>query len=128
MVSCCAAQKSFNSSISDTSIDLCQHCLLNYLPFQSLHDLDYEFTVSNEINISEEEMDGLMHLKFNLNWAECFHTISSFPNFTSVDITVYQHGKNVLYLFYNIAQRNIKKEIFRRFRVDIELYQSAFCI
>jgi hypothetical protein len=26
---------------------------------------------------------------------------------TSVDITVYQHGKNVLYLFYNIAQRNI---------------------
>jgi hypothetical protein len=30
-----------------------------------------------------------------------------------------------LYLFYNIAQRNIKKEIFRRFRVDIELYQHG---
>jgi hypothetical protein len=28
---------------------------------------------------------------------------------TSVDITVYQYGKNVLYLFYNIAERNIKK-------------------
>jgi hypothetical protein len=64
MVSCCVAQKSFNSSIGDTTIDLCQHCLLSYLPFQSLDDLDYEFTVSNEINISEEEMDGLMHLKF----------------------------------------------------------------
>ena len=45
-----------------------------------------------------------------------------FPISTSVDITIYQYGKNVLYLFYNIAQRNIKKEIFRRFRVDIELY------
>ena len=31
-----------------------------------------------------------------------------------------QFGKNVLYLFYNIAQRNIKKEIFRRFRVAID--------
>ena len=35
-----------------------------------------------------------------------------FPISTSVDITVYQYGKNVLYLFYNIAKRNIKKEIF----------------
>ena len=26
-----------------------------------------------------------------------FHTISSFPNSTSVDITVYQYGKKVLY-------------------------------
>jgi hypothetical protein len=40
----------------------------------------------------------------------------------SVDITVYQYGKNVLYFFYNIAQRNIKKEIFR---VDFELYQHG---
>ena len=32
---------------------------------------------------------------------------------------------DVLYLFYNIAKRNIKKEIFRRFRVDIELYQHG---
>ena len=45
-----------------------------------------------------------------------------FPISTSVDITVYQYGKNVLYFFYNIAQRNIKKEIFR---VDIELYQHG---
>jgi hypothetical protein len=29
--------------------------------------------------------------------------------------------KKVLYLFYNIAQRNIKKEILRCFRVDTEL-------
>ena len=46
-----------------------------------------------------------------------------FPISMSVDITVYQYGKNVSYLFYNIAERNIKKEIFRHFRVDIELYQ-----
>ena len=46
-----------------------------------------------------------------------------FPISTSVDITIYQYGKNVLYLFYNIAQKNIKKDIFRHFRVDIEFYQ-----
>jgi hypothetical protein len=77
--------------------------------------------------------------KHDARRAECFHTISSFPNFhdilllehitecpiTHLNITVYQYGKNVLYLFYNIAQRNIKKEIFRRFRVDIELYQHG---
>ena len=34
-----------------------------------------------------------------------------FPISTSVDITVYQHGKNVLYFFYNIVQRNIKYNI-----------------
>ena len=49
---------------------------------------------------------------------------SQFPR-VLIDITVCQYGKNVLYLFYNIAQRNIKKEIFRRFRVDIELYQHG---
>jgi hypothetical protein len=65
----------------------------------------------------------------------CSHATSRFSQtFTRVSITLYKHGKcflflkyqygkNVLYLFYNIAQRNIKKEIFRRFRVDIELYQ-----
>jgi hypothetical protein len=122
--------------------------------------------------------------KHDARRAECFHTISSFPNSTSVDITIYQYGKNVLYIFYNIAmskarrirkfsvftsggkfpvltlsyintalsqsafriykcyiiklyintinvlylfiaQRNIKKGIFRRFRVDIELYQHG---
>ena len=60
-----ACTKSFNSSIDNTTIDLCQHCLANSLPFQSLDDIEYQFTVSKGINISEEEMDRLMHLKFN---------------------------------------------------------------
>ena len=47
-----------------------------------------------------------------------------FPISKSVDITIYQYGKK-FYLFYNIAQRNIKKEIFWCFRVDIELYQHG---
>ena len=46
-----------------------------------------------------------------------------FPIFTSVDITVYQYGKNVLYFFYNIAQRTLTEEWREIFRVDIELYQ-----
>jgi hypothetical protein len=44
-----------------------------------------------------------------------------FKYISSVDITVHQCGK-MFYIFYNIAQRNIKKEIFR---VDIELRQHG---
>ena len=56
-----------------------------------------------------------------------------FPIFTSVDTTVYQYGKNVLYFFYNIAQRTLKEEWREIFRVDIcnintALSQSAFRI
>ena len=40
----------------------------------------------------------------------------------SVDITVYQHGKNVL---HNIAQRTLTEEWREVFRVDIELYQHG---
>ena len=48
-----------------------------------------------------------------------------FPIFTSVDITVYQYEKNVLYFFYNIAQRTLTEEWREIFRVDIELYQHG---
>ena len=48
-----------------------------------------------------------------------------FPIFTSVDITVYQYGKNVLYFFYNIAQRTLTEEWLEISRVDIELYQHG---
>ena len=48
-----------------------------------------------------------------------------FPIFTSVDIIVYQYGKNVLYFFYNIAQRTLTEEWREIFRVDIELYQHG---
>ena len=42
-----------------------------------------------------------------------------FPIFASVDITVYQYGKNALYFFYNIAQRTLTEEWREIFRVDI---------
>ena len=48
-----------------------------------------------------------------------------FPISTSVDITVYQYGKNVLDFFYNIAQRTLAEEWREIFRVDIELYQHG---
>jgi hypothetical protein len=47
--------------------------------------------------------------KHDARRAECFHTISSFPNSTSVDITIYQYGKNVLYIFYNIAMSKARR-------------------
>ena len=48
-----------------------------------------------------------------------------FPISTSVDITVYQYGKNVLYFFYNIAQRTLTERWREIFRVDVELYQHG---
>ena len=54
-----------------------------------------------------------------------FTQFRDFPIFTSVDITVYQHGKNVLYFFYNIAQRTLTEKWREIFRVDIELYQHG---
>ena len=42
-----------------------------------------------------------------------------FPIFTSVDITVYQYGKNVLYFFYNIARRTLTEKWREIFHVDI---------
>ena len=41
---------------------------------------------------------------------KCFTQFRVFPIFTSVDITVYQYGKNVLYFFYNVAQRTLTEE------------------
>ena len=54
-----------------------------------------------------------------------FSQFRIFPIFTSVDITVYQYGKNVLYLFYNIAQITLTEEWREIFRVYIELYQHV---
>ena len=39
--------------------------------------------------------------------------------------TVYQYGKNVLYFFYNIAQRTLTEEWREIFRVEIELYKHV---
>ena len=53
------------------------------------------------------------------------HNFEFFQFLTSVDITVYQYVKNVLYFFYNIEQRTLTKEWREIFRVDIELYQHG---
>ena len=56
-----------------------------------------------------------------------------FPIFTSVDITVHQYRKNVLYFFYNIAQRTLTEKwreisLLTQSNVDTALSQSAFRI
>ena len=58
--------KSFDTNdIAKNSINTCQNCLAYSLPFQTLDDLDYEFTVLNGNNVSEQDMDRLRQLKFN---------------------------------------------------------------
>ena len=63
--------------------------------------------------------------------------IRVFPISTSVDITVYLYGKNVLYFFYNIAQKNTKLlqwmsggkfSVFTSSYVNMALNQSAIRI
>jgi hypothetical protein len=39
--------------------------LTNILPFQTLNDLEYQFTVLNGNNVSEKDMDRSNNLKFN---------------------------------------------------------------
>ena len=56
--------KSFDPNIGNT-IDVCQKCLANTLPFQTVDDLHYELNVLNGNNVSEENMDRLKYLKFN---------------------------------------------------------------
>ena len=64
-----------------------------------------------------------------------------FPTSTSVDITVYQYGKNVLYLFYNIVMSKARRmqkifvftsggkfSVFTLSYVNTALNQSAFRI
>ena len=58
--------KSFDTNdIAENSINTCQNCLAYSLPFQTLYDLDYEFTVLNGNNVSEQDMDRLRQLKSN---------------------------------------------------------------
>ena len=67
----------------------------------------------------------LIYSHINTSGYCVFTQFRVFPIFTSVDITVYQYGKNVLYFFYNIAQRTLTEEWREIFRVDIELYQHG---
>ena len=58
--------KSFDTNnIAENSINTCQNCLTYSLPFQTLDDLDYEFTVLNGNNVSEQDIDRLSQLEFN---------------------------------------------------------------
>ena len=58
--------KSFDTNvIAKRSINTCQNCLDDSLPFQKLDDFDYEFTVLKGNNVNERDMDRLIHLKFN---------------------------------------------------------------
>jgi hypothetical protein len=111
-----------------TKILLDKHAIIRYHIFSWLY-IEYLTNIKHFPCLYQHEWKlGKREIvwKYDARRAECFHTISSFPNSTSVDIYNFiSIRKKVLYLFYNMAQRNIKKEIFRRFRVDIELYQHG---
>jgi hypothetical protein len=71
---------------------------------------DYEFTVSNRINISEEEMDRLMHLKFNP--FDMSNNIALFENNANLD----KSSKiNCEYYLPNYFKRQINNENLNNF-------------
>ena len=58
--------KSFDTNvIAKRSINTCQNCLDDSLPFQKLDDFDYEFIVLKGNNVNDQDMDRLSRLKFN---------------------------------------------------------------
>ena len=63
-VPACTKSLNLNDSNIIPTIDLCQHCLAETLPFQTLDESEYEFTMNGN-NISEDDMDRLRHLKFD---------------------------------------------------------------
>ena len=63
--------------------------------------------------------------KHDARRAECFNTISSFSNFHECSYNCISIRKNVLYFFYNIAQKTLTEEWREIFRVDKELYQHG---
>ena len=78
-----------------------------WLTFNSLLLKKYKtFSVSiySYINTSGNWKNEKLCGNTTLAGRSVFTQFRVFPIFTSVDITVYQYGKNVLYFFYNIAQ------------------------
>mgnify|MGYP002804047169 FL=1 len=58
--------KSFDTKvIAKRSIDTCQNCLEDSLPFHKLDDFDYKLSVLKGNNVNDRDMDRLSHLKFN---------------------------------------------------------------
>ena len=70
--------------IAKRSINACQNCLDDSLPFQKLDDFDYEFTVLKGNNINDWDMDRLSRLKFK-------------PFDTHSDIALTSNNKNLNY-------------------------------
>ena len=77
-----------------------------------------------------------MHV-FTPEGRSVFTQFRVFPISTSVDITVYQYGRNVLYLFYDMGQKNmhevlegnfLKFPVFTSSYINTALGQSAFRI
>ena len=63
-VPCCVKSHDINTTL-EMSINTCQNCITDSLPFQTLDDLDFELTLLKGNNLSEQDMDRLKSLKFN---------------------------------------------------------------
>ena len=99
--------KSFDTNvIAESSINTCQNCLADSSPFQTLDDLDYEFTVLNGNNVSEQDMDRLRQLKLNP-----FDTDSNIALTENNAYLNYSSKINCDYYLPNDFNKMLKKEI-----------------
>ena len=103
---------------------ICGHVMLSILIFKK--HKTFSVLIYSYINTSGNWKNEKLCANTTPAGRSVFTQFRVFPIFTIVDITVYQYGKNVLYFFYNIAQRTSTQERQEIFRVDIELYQHSF--
>ena len=104
----------FNPTPSKCHTRLVRHIYVIFKKYKTFSVLIYSY-INASGNCKNEKLCG------NTTPAgrSVFTQFRVFPIFTSVDVTVYQYGKNVLYFFYNIAQRTLTEEWREIFRVDI---------
>ena len=101
---------------------------------RNIKHFPYRYTViSTRVELEKREIVG----NTTPEGRSVFTKFRVFPISTSVDITVYLYGKNVLYFFYNIAQEDTKLlqwmskgkfSVFTSSYVNTAINQSAFRI
>ena len=99
-------------------------CYIIIKKYETFSVLIYSY-INTSGNWKNEKLCGNTRNCVETRRRSVFTQFRVFPIFMSVDITVYQYGKNVLYFFYNIAQRTLTEEWQEIFHVDIELYQHG---
>jgi hypothetical protein len=108
----CSSHKVYTCITNSQLVNrICSHCFFTVVDISLIFNKYKTFSVLiySYINTSGNWENEKLCGNTAPEGRSVFTQFGVFPISTSVDITIYLYGKNVLYLFYNIAQRNTKK-------------------